>query len=264
MPIQFGFKALPRAISNSSLKFLSLFRASTPMLRWTCGLETALTAANVTGKRRFETLLHGGISHEVDCHDVPLLTRADWVVAPTLGAIVPNWLLIVPRDTVLNFQAWRKTRGQSADIVLHDLRQNLGLHEDEIIWFEHGPRTAGTSTGCGIDHAHLHVLVRPGFSFDAFAEKARSLSGLEWTTGASRDAHRELLVDQSYLIAGTGRATIFAQNVEATGSQFFRRVVAALAGANERWDYRSFPQAENTAETIRTFRSLESATQRVK
>jgi len=227
-------------------------------------LETILTVKTVTGKRRFEMLLQGEIPDAAANHDRPLLARTDWLVAPTLGAIVPNWLLLIPRDPVLNFRVWSELRAQSPEILLRDVRQHLGLREDEIIWFEHGPRIAGTATGCGLDHAHIHILLRPRFSFEAFTEKAQSLSKFGWTTGASEEAYRRIAVDRSYLIAGSGDTVIVAQDVEATGSQFFRRVVGALADAGDAWDYRRYPHADRIAETIRTFRLLESVVRRGK
>ena len=216
----------------------------------------------VTGKRRFETLLQGEIPQAAANYDRPLLARTDWVLAPTLGAVVPNWLLLIPRVPVLNFRAWSELLGQSPEQLLQDVRQHLNLRKDEIIWFEHGPRISGTLTGCGLDHAHIHILVRPSFSFEAFTEKARSLSNLEWIAGASEDAHRRLTVGRSYLISGAGDRAIIAQDVEVAGSQFFRRVVAALADAGDAWDYRQYPHTDHIVETISTFRSLESAAQR--
>lgn len=216
----------------------------------------------VTEKRRFDTLLQGSFPSEIASHDQPLLAHPDWLVAPTLGAIVPNWLLLLTRDSVLNFQVWSGLRAQSPSRLIEGLQEHLGLGPDEVIWFEHGPRVSGTSTGCGMDHAHIHILVRPPFHFEAFAEKARSLSELEWIAGTSEAAYRSLAAGRSYLIAGSGNATVVAQDVEATGSQFFRRVVGTLVDAGEGWDYRRYPHADNVAETIRTFRRLESAAQR--
>ena len=225
-------------------------------------LEGAVTVEILTGKRRFETLLQSKTSQEAADYDRPLLAHVDWLVAPTLGAVVPNWLLLIPRAPVLNFRAWSNLAGQSPGCLLDGVRQHLDLRKDEVIWFEHGPHTAGTLTGCGLDHAHIHILVRPGFRFEAFMEKARSLSKLEWIVGTSEEAYSGLSVGRSYLIAGSGDKAIVAQDVEVTGSQFFRRVVAALADARDTWDYRQYPHADHIAETISTFRSLESAAQR--
>ena len=220
--------------------------------------EKVLTIDIGAGQRRFETLLRGDLAHEADNHDQVLLTRKDWIVAPTLGAIVPNWLLLIPRDPVLNFRDFSKLRGRSAEQLLYEVRQHLGLRNDEIIWFEHGPRIGGTFIGCGLDHAHVHILVRPSFSFTAFTDKARTISELEWVSGPSGEAHDRLACNRSYLIAGSGDTSIIAQDVETIGSQFFRRVVGLLVEAGEVWDYRRHAHADHVAETIRTFRSLSS------
>lgn len=217
-----------------------------------------MTVEIVTGTRRFEALLKGGPSPSAK-HDRALLVRADWLVAPTVGAIVPNWLLLIPRDPALNFRVWADLHGRRPAQLLRDVQLHLGLRADEVIWFEHGPCSTGTSIGCGLDHAHMHVLIRPCFSFWSFKEKAQSLSDLDWTAGEFDDAYHTLAGGSSYLIAGSGVATIIAQRVEATGSQFFRRVVGALADVGDAWDYRRYPHAHNVNETIRTFRSLESA-----
>jgi ATP adenylyltransferase len=231
------------------------------MLNMNPKLETALTVEIATGVRRFEALLKGGFFSGAE-HDRPLLARAKWLVAPTLGAIVPNWLLLIPRDPVLNFRVWADLHGRSPTQLLQDVRLHLGLRADEIIWFEHGPHSAGTLIGCGLDHAHIHVLIRPGFSFEAFTSAARTLSGLDWTAGECGDAYRTLTVERSYLVAGSGDAAIIAQGVEATGSQFFRRVIGALANADDAWDYRRYPHAHHVSQTIRTFQSLESVARR--
>jgi ATP adenylyltransferase len=224
-------------------------------------LETALTVEIVTGKRRYEALLRGGLS-PLAKHDRPLLARAEWLVAPTLGSIVPNWLLLIPRDPTLNFREWADLNRRRPLQLLRDVRLHLGLRADEIVWFEHGPCRTGTSIGCGLDHAHIHILIRPCFSFLSFMEKARSLSDLDWTAGEYDDPYYLLAGGSSYLIAGCGESTIIAQGVEATGSQFFRRVVGALVDVGDAWDYRQYPHTHNVYETIRTFRSLESAARR--
>jgi ATP adenylyltransferase len=223
--------------------------------------ETALTVDIVTGTRRFEALLKGEFSSGAE-HDRPLLNRTEWLVAPTIGAIVPNWLLLIPRDPVLNFRAWAELHGRRPGQLVQEVRLHLGLRAEEIIWFEHGPYGTGTSIGCGLDHAHIHVLLRPCFSFESFTDKARSLSEFDWTTGEYDDPYRTLAAESSYLIAGSSDVVIIAQGVEATGSQFFRRVVGALVHVGDAWDYRRYPHARHVRETVRTFRSLESFARR--
>src|SRR5947209_2503096 len=119
----------------------------------------------LVGGNRFRALLDGvGAA----AHDRPLLTTPKWIVAPTLGAIIPGWLLALPRRAVLNFNQWAAAEGESPETILQQLTEHLGLAAHEVIWFEHGPLNNGTVVGCGLDHAHIHILIRPPFTFDSF------------------------------------------------------------------------------------------------
>lgn len=213
----------------------------------------ALQINESEGRRRFGALLANAPGA---LYDQPLLERPDWVMAPTLGAIVPGWLLAIPRQWALNFRDVLLTGGQSACAVLEDVQRELGLSPDEIIWFEHGPATAGTAVGCGLDHAHLHILIRPQFSFSSFVEHARAGAALDWHEVRAVDSYEMLRDGRSYCITGCGSRAVVAQGVETVGSQFFRRVVATLIGAPSRWDYRSEPHTQNVEATVTLVRRL--------
>jgi hypothetical protein len=59
------------------------------------------------GPVRFRELLCGHYYCQRAAYDQVLLETHDCVVAPTLGSIVPNWLLIVPRRPAVNFRVWQ-------------------------------------------------------------------------------------------------------------------------------------------------------------
>ena len=212
-----------------------------------------------TGKRRFEALLSGA-SQAV--YDQPLLDRGDWLVVPTLGAVLPGWVLIIPRHRALSFRDWATASTQSALSVLDEVISHLKLKTDEVIWFEHGPAKEGTLVGCGIDHAHLHLLIRPRFSFDLFVDHARAAASLEWTGVPAEASYSELPHELSYLVAGSGKCAIRAIGVERIGSQFFRKVVAMLDGNPASWDYHSCPNLPNIEQTVAMFKQLEIASKR--
>lgn len=218
----------------------------------------ALQIIQSEGRRRFDALLANAPGA---LYDQPLLARPDWVMAPTLGAIVPGWLLAIPRQWALSFRDVHLAGGQSACAVLEDVQCELGLSADEVIWFEHGPATAGTVVGCGLDHAHLHILIRPQFSFSSFVEHARADAALDWHEVPSVESYDMLGESTSYCIAGCGDRAIVAQGVESVGSQFFRRVVASLVGDGSRWDYRSEPHMQHVEATVTLVRRLMDAAQ---
>lgn len=115
---------------------------------------------------RFATLL-GDRRRGSEIYDQPLLETDSWVVAPTLGAIVPNWLIALPRHASLNFKSWQQATGHNPAEIVARVCAHLDLSVEQVLWFEHGPRDVGTVVGCGIDYAHLHILFDLDFTLDA-------------------------------------------------------------------------------------------------
>src|SRR5262249_38676442 len=84
-------------------------------------------------------------------HDHPLAA-----VLPSLGSLVPGWLLVVPRVEALTIR----------DLPAHERAELLSLARAmagagmgiQPYVFEHGPSKASTSMGCGVDQAHLHTV----------------------------------------------------------------------------------------------------------
>lgn len=211
--------------------------------------DTAISTQPGTGRGRFYNLLSGLGS---DCDQVILETN-DCVVAPTLGSIIPNWLLVVPHHAAVNFREWRSATGSSPDALLRAVLEKLDVRPGQAIWFEHGPSAAGSLLGCGVDHAHLHILIDPPFSFDEFVSVAIDASRIEWRAAPASAAYDAILPDASYLIAGTSGEAVIGENVDSIGSQFFRRVVANLAGKAEQWDYKIHAHLENVRYTLAAF-----------
>ena len=232
------------------------FRAESAYVKPVAEMETGLAIEGLNGRHRFGALLSGAAEA---IYDQLLLERGDWLIAPTLGAVISGWVLALPRMRVLSFRDWTAAGGQPAPAVLAEVQSHLGLKANEIIWFEHGPSRAGTLVGCGLDHAHLHILIRPPFDFAQLSELARSSSELQWFEEPASNAYRSVEGQASYCIAGSGDWAISASHVEGVGSQFFRRLVAALTDNPSSWDYRTAPHLDNIQSTVSTFRRLERA-----
>lgn len=210
---------------------------------------------------RFAALLESPARARLD-HNRPLLERPNWIVAPTLGAIVPNWLIVVPRQAALNLRSWKKQLGKSPQEILIDLSEHLGISISDLVWFEHGPSELQSAVGCGADYAHLHVILTPTFTFEVFSECTILQSNVTWKTSTFDFAYDALPNSGSYLIAGSAETAIFATHVEETGSQFFRRMVALISDQADLWDYTQFPHTNNIYQTIVNFRDLEGRSRR--
>ena len=192
-------------------------------------------------------------------HNQPLFECEDWLVVPTLGAIIPNWLIVLPRQPALCLRSWRRQYEKEPNDIIRTLSAHLGTHSDDLVWFEHGPSHTHSSVGCGTDYAHLHILFNPAFTFASFVRHSIDHSMLEWTTAHSDRVYENLPFDGSYLIAASGNASVFVSQVECLGSQFFRRVVSFLSDRVCAWDYKEYPHLDNIKRTAQNFRALETA-----
>ena len=199
---------------------------------------------------RFRSILAGD---RCMTYDKVLFERDECVVAPSLGSIVPNWLLIIPRKWQRNFREWKNTTGHDPVRLMSAIVGDLQPPAESIIWFEHGARDSRTTLSCGVDHAHLHLIVDAPFLFDAFVERTRSICALDWCVVPATKAYKQISSSTTYLVVGDERRAVVAEDVESVGSQFFRRIVASLVGEDDGWDYRLHPFLENIEHTTRRF-----------
>lgn len=179
-----------------------------------------------------------------DEFDRPLAESQHFVCVATLGSIVPGWILISPRRSVLNFTLLNAEER-------HDLEQML----DRVTWaverrfgspvaFEHGPAVGGSATGCGVDQAHLHVVPIEASAFRQVVEPLQ-----QWLPRLVRSPHELPSPSVDYLwYREADRASSIAFPAQPE-SQFFRRAVAVAAGAPEAWDYRAHPYLLNIRAT---------------
>lgn len=213
--------------------------------------DTAISTQSIDqiGLGRFQNLLSG---EGRDCDHV-LFEAHGCVVAPTLGSIIPNWLLILPRRHAVSFRDWRTDTNIDPIRLVDEALAAFDIEADQAIWFEHGPAAPDSVVGCGVDHAHLHVLINAPFSFDTFAAWSMARSPVDWYSCPAAGAYAGLAASGSYLLAGSNGDAMAAGHVEIVGSQFFRRVIAELVGRPNQWNYKTHAHMENVRRTVTTF-----------
>ncbi|MDO9426800.1 MAG: hypothetical protein Q7T93_08185 [Methylobacterium sp.] len=198
---------------------------------------------------RFVTLL-GASEPSRAIWDEVLFEVADCVVAPTLGSIVPHWLLVVPRRRALNFALWRDATGEAPEQIVSEIAGQFGWNPSRIIWFEHGPGWSGSTIGCGVDQAHIHVIFDAPFSFEDLVSAAAAGARLDWRWSPPSEAYRSIDISASYLLVASGDRSVITQGMERVGSQYLRRVIADLVGRPNDWDYKNYPHIENIEQTL--------------
>ncbi|MBB3260370.1 diadenosine tetraphosphate (Ap4A) HIT family hydrolase [Paraburkholderia bannensis] len=180
-------------------------------------------------------------------HDRVLMDSDDYFAIASIGGFIEGWTLVCAKRHTLNFS---DDYGRSAlREFVSEVASVVSSVYGPIVAFEHGVRRNGSLTGCGTDHAHLHLvplresLVQRVCAYD----RARA-----WVRGPSSDvghltgSHEYLLMADSVEALWT---SAYVSNVSEPQSQFFRKVLAAQHGFDGQSDYRSFPFAETTART---------------
>ncbi len=184
----------------------------------------------------------------VEAWNKPLFESPNFVVLPSLGALVEGWLLLVPKKHFICMGALPDSVASEMQEMKHFICSVLQQYYGQVCTFEHGPSRANLSVGCGVDHAHLHIvpvafdLASAVTSFlpeDAFWSEA----GLE----ECRDAFGRC-EDYLYLEQPIGAGRIAAH--QGFGSQLFRRAIATRIGALNQFNWREYPQLPNVAATI--------------
>lgn len=178
----------------------------------------------------------------------PLFESPNFVVLPSVGALVEGWLLLVPKKHFICMGALPDSVATEVQEMKHIMCSALQQIYGQVCLFEHGPSRANLSVGCGVDHAHLHVVpvefdlasvVIPFFPKDVLWSEA----GLEDCRAAF--ARRE---DYLYLEQPIGAGHIATH--QGFGSQLFRRAIAARIGALNQFNWREYPQLPNVSATI--------------
>ena len=198
---------------------------------------------------RLGARLSGSTPNASQPWDEILFCSANFVALPTLGALVEGWLLIVPRRHYLSIGAFSPALlDELRDFRAH-VRAAIEIAYGPVIVFEHGPAKAGNPAGCGVDHAHLHLIPwteRWRNTVDRFAPVA-----MKW--------RRTLGMDELSFLHGLGQDYLYFEEADGEAwitssaeipSQFFRQVVAAATDQVDRYDWKGFSGDENVRATI--------------
>src|ERR1017187_169925 len=180
--------------------------------------------------------------------NLPIAESEHFFAMASIGSFVPGWTLVCPKRHYLNLADFYET----AEFVEFSSRVGSAVvqaYGAPVVAFEHGCRHAGSLTGCGTDHAHLHLVPFYG-NLGAAVRQFDPTS--QWIAGRARDVNR-LVGDQEYLlmaesVQGLGAAALMGP-VEGPPSQYFRLALATALGQESRANYRVYPFTELATQT---------------
>jgi ATP adenylyltransferase len=175
----------------------------------------------------------------------------NFVVVPTAGALVEGWVLIVTKAPFLCMGALEHSLLDELYRLKDYVCSVLSRCYGEIAVFEHGPSVLGQKMGCGVDHAHMHVLPAAWDLLNG-VPKITDLA-IDWRSAEGVDdaavLHR---AGVPYLFLEQPLGTIKIAPAHHAPSQLFRRVVANYIGSPDEFDWRMHPMEPNVLATIRT------------
>lgn len=183
--------------------------------------------------------------------DKILFETDNFLVTPTLGSIIEGWLLVIPKTHHLSFGAIPVGLQDELSMVLQKTTHVIESVYGEPTIFEHGPAMPHTKVGCGIDHAHLHLVsLRESLIKRAEEYNCQPLSISQYTDG-DFNLMRNLFVSKTpYLFVREPSGTRMFFDAQNAPSQFFRRVIAEIYGINDKYDYHVYSFEENVVSTI--------------
>jgi diadenosine tetraphosphate (Ap4A) HIT family hydrolase len=177
----------------------------------------------------------------------PLLRSPNFLVVPSIGALVEGWVLVVPTAhyvSAATISAGLRTEFKS---VVGAARQLVGEVYGPSWVFEHGPKTVGRQVGCGIDHAHMHVVPT---RLDLVSAAKPLLPKVAFRRVGGLDTLDASIAANDYLFAESPNGEAHLASGDGIGSQVFRRAIADGLGVSERYNWREYPQLETVKATI--------------
>lgn len=177
------------------------------------------------------------------------------VVLPTLGMIVPNWFVVVPQTHTFNFAQQTAAVREELPKLVTSIFDTVSVAGDELLIFEHGPINSGSAVGCGVDHAHLHVVVAASVLVNSVWSAMERDLRADRGEKALGDLYGSIDSDQPYYMAWRRGGRLLEQPVRNEIPQRFRRIIAAVADRADEWDYRNYPFHENIANTVAVVRN---------
>ena len=175
-----------------------------------------------------------------------LITTDNFLMVPSKGALVLGWLLLVPRIHVLSFAALPQSSKKELGALLPQVVARATELFGRVTVFEHGAVKPGSAFGCGIDHAHVHLVP---LKFDLVSETKAQHPHLQWNETVAPWLGEGRTFDLPYVAVGTHGDRCLLSQPASVERQFLRRVIARAVGTPERFDYDSHPCLENVVLT---------------
>jgi ATP adenylyltransferase len=178
----------------------------------------------------------------------PLFESQSFVVIPSLGALVEGWLLLLPRTHYICSGSLPASLLGEMDALKKTAASFLQDVYGGVSAFEHGPHGENRSVGCGVDHAHLHLVPTV---FDLRAAISPFLpTNVTWRSGSITNCGVSFRESRDYLYLEQPIGNGYIATHDEFQGQLFRRAIASQLGLDAEYNWREFAQLKNVEATI--------------
>jgi diadenosine tetraphosphate (Ap4A) HIT family hydrolase len=180
--------------------------------------------------------------------DQVLWQSDNFAVVPSKGGFVTGWLMVVPKVHVLNMARLGLSQQHELDVVVSKVAATISRKFGPPTAFEHGAVVPNSTFGCGVDHAHLHLVPLP---------RTISLRGLAESALDDRFELQDADPNRPHLRIRepTDRGFYTAHPSRALPRQFFRQLIWRSHDWGIRsYDYDCAPCVDQVCATIKDWR----------
>lgn len=201
-------------------------------------------------KRSEYNLFHEMLSPDIG-YGYLVKETENFVVMPSIGSLMPGYLLVVPRLHVLSFGLLSSTLDgelvQVLDFLTHWINRT---YQSSCIFFEHGSVSFTKRGGSCTDHAHLHVVPVPK-SVDLVSVMKRDFATRK--IEGLNELREQVKRDVPYLFLRHHDGSLYVCDAPDAKSQHLRRDLVKQLNLGEVWDWAVFPGGDHIIATIDAF-----------
>lgn len=186
-------------------------------------------------------------------YDTLLEETKSFVVMPTIGSLVAGWQLIVPKRHVLNCaQLTKCEKLELSALINRRVEQTHLAFDGDAFIFEHGAIEDKSLFGCGVDHAHIHIVPLEFDLVTAFLSSVEKCKTIEKSITKFYE-ETECTGEPYWLVGCSNQSTSHILSSMKPQSQFFRRLIAERLGIYDVYDYKLHALEHMSDQTVYAF-----------
>jgi ATP adenylyltransferase len=185
------------------------------------------------------------------CDEI-LFESKNFVVTTSLGAFIEGWILIISKKHITSMSQLSETEIKELAATISDIRNRVEQVYGPTVVFEHGSLTPGTHFGCGIDHAHVHIVPFENSIVPLIDQEPLNIN---WRPLNKID---DIIMENKpyLLVIDREERNGVISNPDNIPSQFMRRVLAKYLGITESFDYHQYMFIEKATATYQSLRHI--------